>query len=267
MVLRAAWAVFKAYLASELLRSRGFLYGIMGLVVWMIFFMLPIALFAPPDTPPSVIAGYAFAAVLVFISYSMASWDWAFEIRDLMMRGILDYVLTSGRSIFILYIGVIPASLIWLSIALASVYLLFTVMLAPPAIAVHHAVELAAGLLIFAAVLLSYAMLLGGTTISTGTSGPVVEMLSWILPIATGGMVPLRNLPEIAQTIALLTPFSYPAELIRYGLLDVEPIEAPGRLVLVGGIYAAVFLALSLLYFRMQLQKLLREGPKTVGMY
>ncbi len=267
MGLDAARAVFRAYLLTELVRSKGLAYGMLGLIVWMLFFVMPIALFAPPSMSPGTVAGYVFSAILVFMSYSMASWDWAWEIRYLLMNGILEYVLASGRSVFILYVGVVPASLIWMVLALALVYGALAVFMAPPALALHDPAALAAGTAMLLIVLFAYAMLLGGTTISTGTSGPLVELISWILPLATGGLAPLRNMPPALQAFALLTPFSYPAELIRLGLLGAEPIMDPRTMIMIGIPYSALFLALSLIYFRGQLRKMMKEGPRTIGMY
>ncbi len=263
----AVKAVLKAYFTTELIRSRGFIFGLLNMVLWMLLFLAPITLFRPPDIDPSVISGYAFTAILVFMSYSVATWDWAWELRWLMTRGLLEYIIASGRSIFILYVGVLPVSLMWMIMALTLVYALLSVLTAPPAIAVYDPVIMAAGFTIFLIVLFAHALILGGTTIATGTSGPVMEFISWILPIATGGLVPLRNMPVIVQEIALYTPYSYPAELIRYSILGVEPILPLWETVLYGSLYALAYLIVALLYFRMQLKKLLREGPKTVGMY
>ena len=265
--MEAAKAVLKAYFITELLRSRGLVFGIMSMVMWMVLFIAPLALFRPLDMPESMMSAYAFTAVIVFMSYSMATWDWAWELRWLMTRGLLEYIIASGRSIFILYIGVLPISFMWMALALTMVYGLLSILAAPPAIAVYDPLIMIIGFTLFLMVLFAHALILGGTTISVGTSGPVMEFISWILPIATGGLVPLRNMPVVIQRIAIYTPYSYPAELIRYSLLGIEPIRPLNEMMLIGITYAAIFLLASILYFNRQLKKLLREGPKTIGMY
>jgi len=266
-LIEAAKAVLKAYFVTELLRSRGLVFGIMSMVMWMVLFIAPLALFRPPDMPESMMSAYAFTAVIVFMSYSMATWDWAWELRWLLTRGILEYVIASGRSIFVLYAGIIPVSIMWMAMALTIVYGVLSLLIAPPAIALIDPLVLVIGITVFAIVLFGHALVLGGTTISVGTSGPVMEIISWILPIATGGLVPLRNMPQQIQVIALYTPYSYPAELIRYSLLGIEPIRPLNEMMLIGITYAVIFLLASILYFNRQLKKLLREGPKTIGMY
>jgi len=197
----------------------------------------------------------------------MATWDWAWELRWLMTRGLLEYIIASGRSIFILYVGVLPVSFMWMALSLTLVYGLLSLLAAPPAIAVYNPYIMIIGFALFIMVLFAHALILGGTTISVGTSGPVMEFISWILPIATGGLVPLRNMPVIIQRIAIYTPYSYPAELIRYSILGVEPILSLQETILYGSLFAISYFIAALIYFKIQLKKLLKEGPKTVGMY
>ncbi len=263
----AVKAVLKAYFTTELLRSRGIVFGVLSTILWIILFTAPIILFSPPNINPGIVTAFAFTAVLVFLSYSTATWDWAWELRWLLTKGILEYVIASGRSIFVLYAGVLPISFMWMALSLALVYTVLSIMIAPPALAVHSAPVLALGIALFIIVLFSHALVLGGTTIAVGTSGPVMEVISWVLPIATGGLVPLRNMPHVIQVVALCTPYSYPAELIRYAIIGVDPVLPLDHAILYGVLSAVAYLALSLLYFRMQYRKLLREGPKTVGMY
>jgi len=83
-MMEAVKAVLKAYFTTELIRSRGLVFGLMNMILWILLFTAPIILFRPPNTDPSIMSAYAFAAVLVFMSYSMATWDWAWELRWLM---------------------------------------------------------------------------------------------------------------------------------------------------------------------------------------
>ncbi len=265
--LEVAFVIFRSYVITELLRNKGIIFGLLSLAVWMILFIVPISLFSPPGVDRGVASAYAFTAVLVFMSYSMAAWDWAWVIRWALANNILEYIIASGRSIFILYLGVMPVSIIWILLALITVYALLSALIAPPYIVVRDPLLLVMGLTIFAIVLFSHALILGGTIISAGTSGPVMEFISWLLPIATGGVVPLKNLPPQVQKIALATPYSYPAELIRYSLLGTETVLGVTTTLVIGIVYSLTFLAATLYYFERQLKKMLKEGPKSIGMY
>lgn len=265
--LKAAKEVFMAYFKAELLRSKGIVFGFLSLSLWLSLFTAPLILFRPSTMPPETVGAYAFAAVLIFLSYSVATWDWAWQLRWLMFQGILEHVIASGRSILLLYVGIIPMSLMWYVAALSVTYFIIYLLLAPPALALLSPTALLVGISTMVTVLFAYSLLLGATTISTGTSGPMAEIVGWVLPIATGGLTPLSALPKVVQDVALLTPFSYPAELIRYSLGISEPVVDVNTLMITGPLYALAFLAISLVYFKYQLRKLLKEGIKTAAMW
>ncbi len=266
-MIEAVKAVLKAYVTAELIRRSGFLYSVLSMSLWILLFIAPISLFTPPNTDKGLIAGYAFLAVLVFSSYSTATWDWAWEIRWLIRNGILEYVVASGRNILVLYAGVAPISLTWLVLALGGTYLVLAAIMAPPAFLVTDPLILLAGLALLAIVLFAHSLILGGTVISVGTSGPVMELTSWILPIATGGLVPLVKLPIVAAEIALMTPYAYPAELIRNSLLGTPTLLPVNQTLIIGTAYGLAYLLLSIAYFQNQYHKMLKEGVRSIGMY
>ncbi len=265
--LEAIKQVFLAYFKAELIRSHGLVIGILSLSVWLSLFIAPLLLFKPPGVPPERISGLALTAVMIFIAYSVATWDWAWELRWLMFHGVLEHVIVSGNSVFLLYAGVIPVSLLWYSVSVCASALLLATFLGPPAISVADPVALLIAVLTMVVVLLAYAMLLGATTIGVGSAGPVLELVGFILPIATGGLVPLSYMPKALQTLALVTPFSYPAELIRYSLGVSNTVLPLWETEAIGAAYSVIFLLVAYALFRVQLKRLLKEGIRTVSMW
>jgi len=265
-LLKASIAVLRAYFTAELIRSRGLVYGLLSLAVWISIFVVPTTLFAEEGTTEWV-AGGVLVGVAMFLAYSTATWDWAMLLRWLVQLGVLEYVIASGSSILSHFIGTIPVSLAWYSIALCLVYAVISLFVGPPRLELLDPVALSIGIVALLLVLLAYSLLVGGALLTSGTSGPVVELISWILPLATGGFFPLRYMPKQLQVAAYLTPFSYPAELIRYSLGVSKPLLDTWLVVTVGLTYAAVFLAASVAFLRLQLRKLLKEGVKSVALF
>lgn len=265
-VLRASLAVLRAYFTAELVRSRGLVYGLLSLAVWISVFVVPTTLFSEGGAAERV-AGGVLVGVAVFLAYSTATWDWAMLLRWLVQLGVLEYVLASGSPIISHFIGMIPVSLAWYSIALCIVYAVISLFVGPPRLVVLDPIALAIGIVTLLLVLLAYALLVGGALLTSGTSGPVVELVSWILPLATGGFFPVRSMPDLLQVVAYLTPFSYPAELIRYSLGVSEPLVDVGVVAAVGLTYAILFLAASAVFLRVQLRKVLKEGVKSVALF
>ena len=259
---RRTLAVLRAYVISDLLRSRGLVYGLMGITLWILLFTLPITLFTDPGIDRGVLSAQVFTGVMVFLFYSAATWDWAAEIRWMINDGRLEYYIASGSGFLPHYLGVLPVSLTWIAMALTLAYLVLSLVFAPPVIVVKNWVLLLYGFTLLITTLLGYALVLGGTILSSGASGGIMELLGFILPVATGGLTPLVRLPRQVQVFALLTPFSYSAELVRHSLLGTPLVLSLEETCLYGGVYSIVFLALSVLYFKHQYRKLLREGVR-----
>jgi len=266
-LLRRAYAVFKAYTLNDLIRSKGFIYGLMGFSLWILLFIMPIQLFLPRDVDPSMVASYGFTAIFIFMSYSIATWDWAAELRWMINNGILEYYIVSNSGFLPHYLGLMPVSFTWLAVALSVNYLLLSIVYKPPALIIHDPVLFILSIIMLLMVLMGYALLLAGTMISSGTTGFVMELLSFILPISTGGLTPLSRLPEAIRSFALSTPFSYPAELIRYSILGWEPVMNIEWMLIIGFLYATAFILVGIVYFRTQFKKILREGVRATTLW
>jgi ABC-2 type transport system permease protein len=263
--LRCAFLTLKAYLTSDLIRSKGFLFALLGIAMWLVLFVLPMIFFASEGQDRSVIAAYIFSGLVVFNLYMIATWDLGWEVRLLINQGVMDYIILTGRNPLIIYFGLVPLSLIWIMIIVTIGYGIVTAFIAPPKIMIVSPTELLLASALLMIVILGYALILASITMTAGTSGFIMELISWVLPIATGGFTPLSSLPWFMRTFALLTPFSYPAEALRYSIGVSEALISPGFIFTVGYIYAVIFFAGGLLAFRLSLNRVLREGFKTIA--
>jgi ABC-2 type transport system permease protein len=266
-LLRRAHAIFKAYLLASLIRSRGLVYALLGFGLWMILIVAPISLFAEEGVDTSTIASRVFVGIILFYYFSFATWEWGAELRWMIMRGILEYYIASGSGFAPHYLAILPVTLLWLAIALSISYALLSILWSPPVIVVYDYPTLIAGFAMYTIGLLGYALILGGSMITTGAAGFFVDILSFILPIATGGLFPLRYMPDLLRSIALATPFSYPAELIRYALLGVEPVLQLEEAVVIGAMYNTTLLLAGILLFKHQLKRALRQGFPSISLW
>lgn len=264
---RRVYAVFKAYALTDLVRSKGFVFGLMSMSMWLMLFLPSLALFMDTSTRLNEVSGYSFTAILIFLFYSVATWDWAAEIRWMINDGRLEYYIASGSGFLPHFLGVMPISLIWISLAMTVNYLVLSAIWGPPAIVVHDVPMLFCGLTLMIINLTAYALILGGTMLASGVTGFIVEIISFVTPIATGGLTPLSNLPSLLRNFALATPFSYPAEMIRYSLLGMPMVLELNEMVFRGSVYSLVFFALSIAYFMYQLKKIRVEGVRATALW
>lgn len=266
-LIKRAYAIFKAYALSDLVRSKGFVYGLISFSIWIVLFMSPLTLFTDPAANPQTIAAYGFLAILIFMFYGAATWDWAAELRWMINDGRLEYYIASGSGFLPHYLGILPISLIWLAIAMLFNYTILSIIWGPPLLPITDIPIFVYGFTLLLINLVAYALILGGTVIASGVSGFIIEILSFILPVATGGLTPLSKLPRPLQTFALLTPFSYPAEMLRYSILGWTPITDVQQLIARGTLSALTFLLISLAYFKYQLKKILKEGMRATALW
>lgn len=266
-LFRKSYSVFKAYFKVELIRSRGFIYGLLSMALWIVMFTMPIALFLGESSDLSEISARIFVGVMVFMFYSMATWDWAAEIRWMINDGRVEYYIASGSGFLPHYLGILPVSFMWLGISLTVNYVVLSLLWAPPRVSPVNILAFVYGFVLLILCLMGYALILGGTMLSTGVTGFIIEIIGFVLPIATGGLYPLKFSPKPLQVIALATPFSYPAEIIRYSLLGIEPVANLQKTVILSAIYVPIFLLTGITYFRYQLRKALKEGFKTISMW
>ncbi len=264
--LRAAKAVLVAYFVGELVRSKGLTYGLLSLAVWLSLFTGPTLLFAGGEAAGSL-AARILLGMAVFLAYSTATWDWAMLLRWLMQLGVLEYVVASGSPLLSHYLGTVPVSIAWYLIALGIAYAIVSAFVGPPKVVLVDPLALVVGVSTLLLVLMAYSFLLGGTMLAAGTVGPVVEFIGWILPIATGGLVPLAAMPRPLQIVACLTPFSYPAELLRYSLGVSTSVLGPGATAVIGVAYSVAFFAASYAYLGHQVKRMLKEGVRTVALF
>lgn len=265
-LLRSAKAVLTAYFAAELIRSKGLIHGLLSLAVWLSVFVIPASLFIESTNVETVAAGM-FVGVAVFLAYSMATWDWAMLLRWLLQLGVLEYVLASGSPLISHYLGTIPISITWYAIALGLAYGIIRIFVGPPSLNLVSIPTLLAGVFLLLLVLLAYSFLLGGCVLAAGSVGPLVELVSWLLPIATGGLLPVAAMPGPLRVAAYLTPFSYPSELLRYSFGVSHPVLDPELVLVIGTAYSIIFLVSSAVFLRYQVGKVLKEGVKTVALF
>ena len=263
--VRCAISTLRAYAISDLIRSKGLLFSFMGIAMWLILFILPLIFFAGEGYDKSTVATFIFSGLIVFNLYMVGTWDLGWEVRLLINQGIMEYLILTGRNPLIIYFGLIPLTIIWIGIVLAIGYWAVTLFVAPPRIVIVGFSELILASILLMLVILSYALVLASITMTAGTPSFIMELVSWILPIATGGFTPLSSLPSFLKVVALMTPFSYPAEALRYSIGASDPVMSPHLIFMIGYLYAILFLISALIIFKISLNKALKEGFKTVA--
>ncbi len=208
--------------------------------LWGTLFILPMILFFKASDIPLALA-YAIIAFTMFYLLSTASWI-GFNLRRRIMEGILENQLLHGLTLPELTLSSLLIGLIYQVVGLIVFTALIILVFGIPQFNFTSISSVCIGLIGLLILMWGHAGIIGASTLIAGTSGVIVELSSWIIPLASGMIAPLVAMPEPLKTIALVTPFPYPCEALRYGLLGVRTL-LPLNMTLALGITAPLIYA------------------------
>ncbi|MCE4619595.1 MAG: hypothetical protein F7C33_01070 [Desulfurococcales archaeon] len=111
-----------------------------------------------------------------------------------------------------------------------------------------------------------YGLILAYASMVTEAPAPLLDFLNFFLFVAGGIAVPIQRLPGMLKALALLTPYSYPAELLRLSVVAGYRTYLPPALdALAMTLYTTgLFLLLLIVRGRVQ-EKARREGVRGIG--
>jgi len=229
--------------------------------IWGALFILPLTLFFRREDIAIALA-YALIAFSMFFLLSTASWI-GFNIRRNIMNGIIENQLVSGLSLVEFITAELVTGLLYTIVGIVTFTILASIALGIPALNIVSVTALVIGISGLFLLMWGHAALIGAATLIAGTSSIIIELTSWIIPLVSGMIAPLYKLPEPMKIFALMTPFSHPCELVRYGILGIETAISL-QLELVLGITAPlIYVMVGYVAIKYAFNKIRREGFRT----
>ena len=266
-MIRALWFTTVSFLRQTFrYKFRIFIWSLNS-ALWGLLFILPIALFAPQDKSLADISTFIFLGFIFFLTLSMSLWEVGFELRRQMMRGTLESMLATGHGPWLIVTGKLLHSLAYFVLDFLVFYAIISAMITPPQLALNNALALLIGIVGYMILLWGHAALMGSMIMVTGTSGPLFEIVNWIIPFATGMFAPPALLPEGMRAVALWTPFAHPCELIRASVTNAPTLLPVNALYVTALLAPLAYAALGFAALAYAHRKARREGLKTPGMF
>lgn len=187
--------------------------------LWILMLLIPILLFLPPEEwSNSATYQYFYWGMVFWAIISSALWSFGMSIRSEQQLGTIEFLFLSNSSRVTLFAGRIATRLISLTTDLISmalgIYLIFNVM-----IVIVNPVLLIFNLFLSIFVSLGFGMIYGGIVLKLKNPGALNNILQFIIIGFGGVFVPIQVLPEPLRTIALVFPFSYCADLVRFAAM------------------------------------------------
>jgi len=221
-VIQRIYATLRAELKVFIRAKIRMIASTLTTALWGTLFILPMILFFKASDIPVALA-YAVIAFTMFYLLSTASWT-GFNLRRRIMEGILENQLLHGLTLPELTLSNLIIGLIYQILGLLVFIVSIVLVVGIPQFNLGNILAVLTGVIGLFILMWGHAGIVGASTLIAGTSGVIVELSSWIIPLASGMIAPLKGMPEMLRAVALATPFPYPCEAIRYGLLGVEPL-------------------------------------------
>ena len=232
--------------------------------MWIAIYMLGALAFTPEykysDVVPTI-----FWAVIAWNMMSTATWTIGNWVRFYINMGMFEeHELADANHALFLTLRTLPA-LVETLVAAAFVGVFLVNVTGVEVLRASDPLLLGASLALILAMSILYSLSLAFLSIIAGSPAPLLDFLNFILFIAGGIAVPVSSLPEALRVIAVLSPYSHPAELMRYASVGWTPYLGVDGEVLASLIYIAFMSIVALLVYRWARGKALREGVKGIG--
>ncbi len=216
----------RAMLWLHLIRITRYIPGLVNWSVvdglWISIYVLGAIMFTDPERYVEV-APLLFWAVFAWNLMSTPVWvvgNWSgFYIN---MGLYEEHEIAGASHSLFLSLRVIPSTIASLITAAVVGYMVYYVTGAD-VLAVREPLALVLSLASILALSLAYSLLLAYAAIVTQAPAPMLDFMNFILFIIGGVGVPVDSIPEQVRWIAVITPYSHPAEVMRWSITGREP--------------------------------------------
>jgi len=258
----------KAILWLHIIRLWRYRYSAINIALnttlWVTIFLLGAIMFMPPEKLPSgmplVFWGIAMWTILSNCVFLIGAWTNFY----ISMGFIEEHMLMNISSSKIL-VGRAVAGLSVSTIAIILIYFVLSSFIGLSGKVISDPILLIIGLTLFIIMSLSYGLILSALSFRTGVPGTLLDISNFIVFIIGGIATPVAMLPKPINLIALLIPYSYPAELVRYASIGYKPYM-PINMELLIGVILTTAMALISIYLMKWAETYVRwNGVKAIG--
>ncbi|MEB3851068.1 MAG: ABC transporter permease [Desulfurococcales archaeon] len=252
----------------HLVRTSRYVYSMANWAVvdglWITIYVLGALTFASPESYPTV-APLVFWAVLAWGLMSTPTWtigNWA---RFYVAMGVFEeHELAGASHSLFLAMRSLPAVAIGLGSA-AVVGAFVSHVAGVPVARAENPALLAASLLAITVMATLYSLVLAFLSLATRAPAPLLDFVNFLLFIVGGIAAPVSRLPHQLRLVALATPYSHPAELMRLAAVGLRPYLPAGVEAALTLAWIALMAAAWLAARTWALRLARREGVRGIG--
>ena len=258
----------KAYLWLHALRTLRYSFSLVnwGVVdfLWMSIYMLAVLAFSSPERYPEVVP-LIFWSVTAFSLMSTPVWTVGNWMSFYVNIGIFEeHEVSNVNHMVFLLMRALPSLPVTAVSATAAAILLYLVSgVNPLSLRDVPLCTLSLGLIF--AMALFYSLLIALMSLITSTPAPLLDFMNFFLFFAGGIAVPVSSLPSPLRILAIITPYSHPAEVMRYAVTGLRPYLGLVNELLFSALYLTVLVAASVAIYRATMRRVKVRGLKGIG--
>ena len=232
--------------------------------MWIAIYILGALAFTPEERYGDVVPTI-FWAVIAWNMMSTATWTIGNWIRFYINMGMFEeHELADASHALFLTLRTLPA-LVETIVAAVFVGVFLANVTSVEVLRASNPLLLGASLALILVMAILYSLSLAFLSMAAGSPAPLLDFLNFILFIVGGIAVPVSSLPGALRLVAILTPYSHPAELMRYASVGWTPYLGVHGEVLASLAYITFMGSMAWLIYRWARWRALREGVKGIG--
>ncbi len=268
LVLESIWTKIYAVSWLHLTRLHRYKYGFLNMIVtdmiWYLLFMLGTLTFIPTEDFRTM-AVITFWGVALWSSMNNTVWIVGNWIRFLLEIGMVEEHIVRNTNPMTLIAGRIITATIITIVAIPVVGITYYRLIGINVFKIFNPFYLLASFILIMFYALVYSLILSSIGLRLRIPGIMLDVLNIVVYIIGGIGVPLTKMPAQMRMIAFLIPYTYAAELERYGATGLQPFLGLGETISFGTLYLIVLLLISILIIRYSTQYIRKHGVKAIG--
>uniref|UniRef100_A0A7C3SN68 ABC transporter permease n=2 Tax=Thermofilum pendens TaxID=2269 RepID=A0A7C3SN68_THEPE len=209
---------------------------------WLVLFVTPVLLFLPKEQwgDPRTL-NFFFWGFILWDVVSAGLWSFGMAVRREQQMGTLEFLMLTNASRAVLFSRNLYPRMLGLALSLVYVYAFFRVIFGVEVLLLNP-LGVAAVLLVGMAASLGFGLVYGALVFNFKNVGPLNSILQFVLLGLSGVFFPPALYPEPLRTLALATPFTYVADLLRFYAMSAQTVLDPAAEWLTLTLYTAALL-------------------------
>ncbi|MCD6301846.1 MAG: ABC transporter permease [Staphylothermus sp.] len=257
-----------AILWLHLTRLHRYKYGFLNMIItdmiWYLLFMLGTLTFIPVEDFKTM-AIITFWGVALWSFMNNVVWIVGHWVRFLLEIGVVEEHIVRNTNPMSLIAGRIVTAIIVTIVAIPVVGMVYYELTGINIYNVYNSIYLLCSFILIMFYALFYSLILSSIGLRLRIPGIMLDVLNIAVYIIGGIGVPLAKMPPHMRIVALFIPYTYAAEIGRYGGVGLEPLLGVWKTLLFGALYLVVLMFISILVIKYATQYVRKHGVKAIG--